>query len=315
MSKRHLWVTVLAGGDGQRVRSLSKDALGRPVPKQFCSFGEPEPMVKWALKRAAALVPSEQIVAVVAEDHRAYWEAALERLDADNILAQPENRGTAAGILLATLHIAARYPDAHILFLPSDHFVADEAVFLRALIRAAAGLRRRDDRIHLVGVPASNGDHEYGWVVPTKARRAGAIEDVERFVEKPDQSVARDLRNRGALVNTFAFAAKASALVQVFDEGLPHLLEAFKTHLSETRWPAPIRDFYSQLPRLDFSSALLEVFVERLAVVRSRECGWTDLGTPARLVRFYEERRSRAPKRRGGCLANTRRPASAMPPH
>src|SRR5271167_2742896 len=43
MSVRHdTWAIVLAGGDGVRLRSLTIDSRGRPVPKQYCSlFGGP----------------------------------------------------------------------------------------------------------------------------------------------------------------------------------------------------------------------------------------------------------------------------------
>jgi len=36
MREGHLWVIVLAAGDGTRVAALTTDASGGPVPKQYC---------------------------------------------------------------------------------------------------------------------------------------------------------------------------------------------------------------------------------------------------------------------------------------
>jgi hypothetical protein len=46
------WAVVLAGGDGDRVSALTRDADGRVVPKQYWCCGGRPPMVRWALARA-----------------------------------------------------------------------------------------------------------------------------------------------------------------------------------------------------------------------------------------------------------------------
>ena len=37
-SSGNLWALILAGGEGRRVRDLTKCAQGNPVPKQFFSL-------------------------------------------------------------------------------------------------------------------------------------------------------------------------------------------------------------------------------------------------------------------------------------
>ncbi len=39
----HVWVIVLAAGEGRRLQSLTTDARGVAVPKQYCSFDRDEP--------------------------------------------------------------------------------------------------------------------------------------------------------------------------------------------------------------------------------------------------------------------------------
>jgi len=60
-----------------------------------------------------------------------------------NIVVQPQNRGTAAGILLPLLSILARDPEAKLIVLPSDHFVADEELLGDAILQAFEAIERQ----------------------------------------------------------------------------------------------------------------------------------------------------------------------------
>ena len=54
---------------------------------------------------------------------------------------------------------------------------------------------------------------------------------------------------------------------------------------------------YQDLPTCDFSRDILEREAARLAVVPTRPCGWTDIGTPDRLGRILEQ------QPHGACVA------------
>ena len=130
------WAVVLAGGDGDRVSAITRDAEGRVVPKQFWCCGGQAPMVRWALARARLIAETPRVLVVVREQHRACWEGALADVPRENILVQPENRGTAAGVMRALVEIQSRaITTAPVVLLPSDHYVADE----RVLHRCAGG--------------------------------------------------------------------------------------------------------------------------------------------------------------------------------
>ena len=103
-----LWAIILAAGDGSRVSALTTDAVGSVVPKQFCSFGGEKTMLRWALDRARSIVPAEHVVTVVAEQHARFWAGELAGVSPENVVVQPHNRGTAAGLLLPLLHVVRR---------------------------------------------------------------------------------------------------------------------------------------------------------------------------------------------------------------
>jgi len=82
--------------------------------------GGPSPLQQ-AVERAVVATSWERICAVVATEHRSWWSEQLGSVRADNIFVQPNNRGTANGILFA--HILDRDTAARIVLLPSDHHV------------------------------------------------------------------------------------------------------------------------------------------------------------------------------------------------
>src|SRR4029077_15805474 len=99
------WAVVLAGGEGGRLRALTTTATGMAIPKQFCSLRGGASLLEEALQRATAIAPTERISTVVAEHHADWWCRSLSALAPANVFVQPQNRGTALGILLALLNI------------------------------------------------------------------------------------------------------------------------------------------------------------------------------------------------------------------
>jgi mannose-1-phosphate guanylyltransferase len=278
---RNTWAVVLAAGEGSRLSSLTTDASGHAVPKQFCSLDGGATFLQDTLRRAHAICGRERIAAIVADQHARWWRGALWALPATNVVVQPRNRGTANGVLLSALTVAARDPLARIVFLPSDHFVRDEERFERAL-REAANVRLRPGELVLLGIEPEEPDPELGYLVPSGPSRPGELPRVRRFVEKPTAAVAADLIADGALWNSFVFAGDVSTLVALVRSRFPDVVDDLETALA--RGPEAVEALYERLPSIDFSRHVLEGSEARLRVVRVAPCGWSDLGTPRRVA-------------------------------
>lgn len=298
--RQRTWALVLAAGDGTRLATLTTDASGRSVPKQFCSLNGGRSLLEDALQRARKLVPRDRVCAIVASDHRRYWQRTLWALPASNVIVQPRNVGTANGILLAVLSILERDPLARILFLPADHFVRDELTLSASLREAATRVVRSPAGLALVGIEPDQADPELGYIVPG-ARLADGSRAVERFVEKPDVATARELLARGALWNSFIFAASGPALLGMLRARLPESVDAMQTALvrdarSGTR--AALEEVYQHLQPVDFSRAIVQGAESQLRVITAPACGWSDLGTPLRVAealrRLAEEKIERS---------------------
>jgi mannose-1-phosphate guanylyltransferase len=282
-AKVNTWVLVLAAGDGSRLRTLTTTLAGLAVPKQFCSLRGGPSLLQEALLRALVVAPMQRVCTVVAGAHRRWWEAPLQRLPEGNVIEQPDNRGTAHGILLSLLHILARDPDANIVLLPADHYVRDEMVLAYALREAVGHAAEHRDAVYLLGIEPDGPDTELGYIVPAR-RNHYEPSHVMEFVEKPLLQRALNLLGQGALWNVFIIACRARALLDLYDRRFDSTIERMRT-LVESHRGSPLdaaatADLYRQLPTSDFSRDVLEGQEHRLQVLRVPRCGWTDLGTP-----------------------------------
>jgi len=283
MKRHQVWSIVLAGGDGQRLRRLATDRSGRPIPKQFWEFDGQRSLLNATLERMGPLVPRRRAVPVVARDHHRWWRTELQGVPHENVVVQPENRGTAAGVLLPLMRVVDHDRNAIVAVLPSDHWVRDGETLRRSVATACAAARDDDRRLILLGMEAADGDVEYGWIMPRSIGAPGLCA-VDSFVEKPGREKCRELRRQGALINSMIIVARAATLLNMFYLAVPRLLWEFvKAHESDEG--GGFDEVYEFLPRQDFSRDVLEPLADRLTVLPVPECGWTDVGTPERVAR------------------------------
>ncbi len=113
---------------------------GRSI-KQFCAVIDRRSMLEHTLARVEQLIPRKRIV-VVNRYHREEVAQQLAHWPAENVIFQPENRDTTAGILLPLAYISHRDPLATVTIFPSDHFVLQEGRFMDDVRRGVWETRR-----------------------------------------------------------------------------------------------------------------------------------------------------------------------------
>jgi mannose-1-phosphate guanylyltransferase len=285
-TSNNAWAIVLAGGEGSRLHGLTTDAAGVTVPKQFCSLSGGQSLLAETLQRAASVVEPERTCVVVGEQHRRWWEPMLSEMPKSNIIVQPSNRGTGNGVLLPLLHILARDPNAHIVLLPSDHYVRDEPALASTLRLAVGTLEEQPDQVLLLGMHPNGADPDLGYIVPGY-NTGPNISRVDRFVEKPSEAAARQLLDQGALWNALIIATGARALLGLFMTRLPDVVAKMRCAVAEDLRSSlnalATTIVYRDLPKIDFSSQILQRAETELRLMEANRCGWSDLGTPKRL--------------------------------
>ena len=161
------WAIVLAGGQGIRLRSLTRHVHGDDRPKQFAVLSDDRSLLRQTLDRVALLIPPERTVVVTMAEHLRYVAAELDVSGHGPwVLPQPEDRGTAAALLWPAHWIQVRDPEATLAVFPSDHFVLEEREFMGHVEALASFVESKSDYTVLLGAQPTEPETDYGWIEP-----------------------------------------------------------------------------------------------------------------------------------------------------
>lgn len=277
------WGVILAGGDGTRLRPLTRLISGDARPKQFCKILDGETLLAHTRLRILKAIPEERTLFVLRRSHEKFYSTELADVPKGRLLVQPANKGTGAAIACAVVRILQAESDALVAFFPADHHYDNEGPFVQAIQDGFEIAARNPSSLILLGAEANYAETEYGWIEPG----AGSSECrmVSRFWEKPSPGHAQELLRRGCLWNTFIMIGRASAFRDVLDAAVPGVVRAFASafadgEIEERR----ARDLYSSLAAVDFSRQVLSMRTDRLQVLKLANAGWSDLGKPERVM-------------------------------
>ncbi len=284
---RERWGLILAGGDGLRLRALTRVIAGDERPKQFCSVLGPESLLGQTRRRAALAISPARTVVVLTQAHERYYAPLVTGVPPPCLIVQPENRGTAAAILYGALRIATIAPLGAVAVLPSDHYVSDDSVFMDHVAAAFAAVEARPDLVVLLGITPESAETEYGWIEPGEPIPGRGLLRVARFWEKPAPMLAQVLLDRGCLWNSFVLVARIPALHAMVRRALPEMDRAFaavQPVVGTAAEPSAVRALYRHLATLSFSDDVLARCPANLAVLPLEGVRWSDWGQPKRVM-------------------------------
>lgn len=281
------WALILAGGDGTRLRPLTRQIAGDPRPKQFCPLLDGETLLDRTRRRVDLLTRPDRQVVIVTRPHEPYFRPLITDLAPDRLVVQPANRGTGAGLLYPLMRIADLAGDVPVAVFPSDHFVDDDATFVRAVAGAVDALAAAPQRVILLGIEAASPETEYGWIEPAdRIGESESIRPIRRFWEKPAPELAASLLSRGCLWNSFVMVGRVPAFIDLIAAGAPELMDAFepvRRALGSARERAAVERVYARLEQVNFSERVLEPAAARLGVAAVKGVEWSDWGNAERV--------------------------------
>lgn len=278
------WTIVLAAGEGTRLRALTRALHGEDLPKQFATIIGNESLLQATLRRASCWSPPEKTVIVVAEECEEQARDQVRGLGSFDIVLQPKNIGTGPGVLLPLSHVVAKDPEAVVVVVPSDHYVRDQWSFVDS-VRHAERVARAEETIVLVAAVPDGPETQYGWIVAE--RRERSADRVVAFSEKPSQDVANQLFSTGALWNTFIMVGRAKHFWALARRHLGPQTALFDSYLRAVGTPCArsvVSNLYVTMSSADYSADVLQKS-SALSVVPLAPCGWSDWGTPERVLR------------------------------
>ena len=268
---------ILSGGCGTRLWPLSRQSY----PKQFIEFEPGKSLFAGAVSRARTACKSNEVIVVSNEDYRFYAAGYLAQMQmTGSIILEPEARNTAPAIALAALSILEGGEDALMLVLPSDHLIADEEAFAKAV--AVARESALQNHFVTFGIVPDKPETGYGYIQQGAALPEEGSFLVARFVEKPPLEDARKMLAEGSyLWNSGMFLVKASLYLQELERFAPGMVQACRA-----AWAGKARDgFFVRPCREEFVRA--ESVSVDYAVLEKTEkasvcpfgAAWSDMGT------------------------------------
>ncbi len=233
--RQHHWGVILAGGEGARLKSLTRFVSGEDTPKQFCRLLGGQSLLAQTTQRVSRTICSERTVYVLLNSHERFYSKELRNVPAAHMVVQPCNRGTLPAILSSLIHIIRQDKNAVVGFFPSDHHYAEEDRFMSGVDLAFNAAESNPETVILLGVAAKRAETEFGWIEATPTMSSDSQDGllkVKRFWEKPSARTAEELLERGCVWNTFVMIGRAQAFLDLIRASAADIYQAFERLLA-----------------------------------------------------------------------------------
>jgi mannose-1-phosphate guanylyltransferase len=255
-----LHAIIMAGGSGTRFWPASRQNR----PKQFLTLVSDTPLLRTTYDRLGGLVPPDRTWVVTTAATADATREFLPELPADNVLAEPIGRNTAACSGLAAHAALSRDPDATCVVLPADHVIGEEDRF-RSAMAAGAELVDREGGLLTFGVQPTRPETGYGYLeLGPEHSRAGewVVHSLQRFVEKPDADRAQSYLDTGRFLwNAGIFTWRAADLLAEVERQLPDLaagLNEVAAAFGSSDFNAVLAGVYPSLPSTSVDFGIME---------------------------------------------------------
>lgn len=195
---------------------------------------------------------------------------------AGGIILEPCARNTAPAIALASLAVD---PDALLLAMPSDQVIQDVAAFHDAIAKASVPVA--DGWLATFGIAATAPETGYGYIQRGQPIADG-VEQVARFIEKPDAARAAEMVAAGDFSwNGGIFLFRAGDFLEALGQFEPDMLSATQAAMAAAErdgvFLRPDEAAFATCPSNSIDYAVMER-AEKVAVAPV-SMGWSDVGS------------------------------------
>lgn len=268
MSAKRTAIAILAGGHGTRLWPLSTAQR----PKQFAPILADGSMLQATFARASKMVEVADILILGSREHRDLYREQLPDLPEENLILEPQGRGTAPCIAFAAALEVSRGRFDVMVTVPADHIIADPGDWIAALEVAAEHAASNDQLVSIGSIPKAP-EVKFGYLV-TRERVGGTdsipVLGVEQFAEKPDLGTLESLLSGGrCLRNMGMIAFKPDVLLDELAKFAPEIVDPLEQASAAGYDDDSIDKAYSAMPNTSIDVSVLQQ-TDRLSAVASR---------------------------------------------
>ncbi len=277
---------ILSGGSGKRLWPLSR----KLYPKQYLSLVGDNSMLQSTVQRLEGLENLTEPIIICNEYQRFLALEQLQKIGITNptILLEPLAKNTAAAIAAVAHYIKAnedktKSMDSLLLVLSADHIILDISAFHQAI--KIASEQALNGKLVTFGVLPTHPHTGYGYI-KKKVTSTGSVAKIEKFVEKPDQSLAESyLEDGNYLWNSGMFVFKSDQLLNQMsihaEDIFKYTLRSVQNATKEENFIRLEREAFLETPSNSIDYALMEKTDQ--GVVVNLDAGWNDVGSWASL--------------------------------
>jgi mannose-1-phosphate guanylyltransferase / mannose-6-phosphate isomerase len=267
---------IMCGGSGTRMWPESRESL----PKQFIPLiGQRSTFqsIVGVVSDPAVFGPA---VVITNFDYRFRVSEQLREIGAEAvILLEPDRRDSAAAVAAAAAWAAAGDPKTVVAVLAADHVFEEGQRFAQLCAQTYAAAAAGE--IVTFGVTPDHAATGYGYIHPGEPLALDPhIRRIERFVEKPDETRAREFIEGGYLWNSGNFVFRADVMLEELERFEPEIAGAAKAAVSGVKKDLGFvildHDSFAKAPKTSIDYAVMER-TDR-AVVLTADVGWSDVG-------------------------------------
>ncbi len=281
--KKDIYAIILCGGSGTRLWPRSRSRY----PKHLLTLKGASTLVQETVARQG--LPLSNILCVTESSHASLLREQLPDIPEENIIVEPGRRGTASAIGLAMATLAERVDGDPIVYsVHADHIIQGQESY-EASVAAWLEAARQIPRIHMLGIRPTFPSTGFGYIsVGERIDAADGLDvfTIKQFVEKPDESTAKDYVDSGKyLWNAGFFAAQLSVFQNEVARHMPTLVQTLERMFNADTKKQRAEEYLS-LENVPIEYGVFEKS-DQLAVLPA-SFSWADVGSWADLHDMLE---------------------------
>ncbi len=281
---------ILCGGAGTRLWSDNK----KHQAKQFIDFGGWTLFGK-TLERIKNPIFDYPIISTnlkYLKDIKKHLEN--KRIKKYKIVLEPVKKNTAPAILTST--IIKEIPDKQpVIFLSSDHLIENNGKFNFEIKRHKKFLNDRN--IFIFGIKPNSISDQFGYFITRKIKN---LNQVSRFIEKPNSAKAKKIVEKGGYWNSGMFFLRKDSLINNFKKYQKRIYKNSLLAVNKGKYKNNIyylnKTAFIKNPSKSFDYAILEKTKKINAIKLNIQ--WSDLGSWKEILLMFKKNKKKYFKKR-----------------